>query len=117
MAAPNLDAGEIIATIERLGKRIEERVPGSGLVALCGQLLDIARQARARSREIARPHVPLRIAVGALLALIAAGLAVTAARVEMPRGSLDLVELVQLLEAPPPSARAWPRGTWAAACR
>jgi hypothetical protein len=44
-----LDAAEIVRTIERLGNRIEERFPGSGLGSVCRQLLEISRRARERA--------------------------------------------------------------------
>jgi hypothetical protein len=35
MSYLTLDAAEIVGTIERLGRRIEERFPGSGLGKVC----------------------------------------------------------------------------------
>ena len=69
-----LDAAEIVGTIERLRGRIEERFPGSGLGRVCGQLLEIARNARERAVWIAKPILPLRIASAALAVVIIAGL-------------------------------------------
>lgn len=45
----------IIATIAQLNDRIEDRFPESGLSSLCGDLLGVARQAAAKSQELANP--------------------------------------------------------------
>ncbi|MEM6776103.1 MAG: hypothetical protein AAF670_00520 [Planctomycetota bacterium] len=58
----------IIETIKRLNDRIEDRFPQSGLSKLCSQLLNLARQSSARSRQIGRPILWIRIS-GYLLAL------------------------------------------------
>ncbi|EMI57203.1 hypothetical protein [Rhodopirellula sallentina] len=58
----------IIETIARLQQRIIERFPGSGLGKLCGELLNIARQASERSSRIGRPIFSIRF-VGYALAI------------------------------------------------
>ncbi len=57
----------IIETIVILQRRIRERFPESGLSRLCGQLLDVARQASDRSAWISRPILWIR-AIGYMLA-------------------------------------------------
>lgn len=62
-----LDPGKIIDTLRRLGRRIDERFPGAGLSRVCAELTTIAEQAQARSREIARPAIGLRIVAAAVV--------------------------------------------------
>src|SRR5258705_7165794 len=83
-----LDAAEIVGTIERLQGRIEERFPGSGLGRVCGQLLEIARNARERAVWIAKPILPLRIASAALAVVIIAGLSLMVIQLRPPPGQL-----------------------------
>jgi hypothetical protein len=95
----SLDAGSIAATIERLCQRVEVRFPGSGLAGVCRELDVIAERAAETSAWIGRPILPLRIAVGLLVALILAGLAVTLAALRAPALPPTLSELVQAIEA------------------
>lgn len=94
-----LDAAEIVRTIETLGKRIEERFPGSGLGKVCGRLLDIARHGRERAEWIARPILPLRIATILLAVIIVAGLGVMITRLRPPPGQFEFAQFIQVLEA------------------
>ena len=94
-----LDAAEIVGTIERLRGRIEERFPGSGLGRVCGQLLEIARNARERAVWIAKPILPLRIASAALAIVIIAGLSLMVIRLRPPPGQFELGQFIQVLEA------------------
>jgi hypothetical protein len=95
----SLDAGSIATTIERLCQRVEVRFPGSGLAGVCRELDAVAERAAETSAWIGRPILPLRIAVGLLVALILAGLVVTLAALRAPVEPLTLGELVQAIEA------------------
>jgi hypothetical protein len=95
----SLDAPSIAATIERLCQRVEVRFPGSGLAGVCRALDQVAERAASTSTWIGRPILPLRIAVGLLVALILAGLFVTATALRAPMEPLTLGELVQAIEA------------------
>jgi hypothetical protein len=95
----SLDAAEIVRTIERLGDRIEQRFPDSGLGKVCGQLLAISRHGRARAEWIAKPILPLRIATAALAVLIVAGLILLVTRLRPPPGTFELGQFIQVLEA------------------
>lgn len=96
---PDLEADKIVETVAALGRRIEERFPGSGLGGVCASLWRIARQAKERSEQIQRPIVLLRAGVMALLVLIGAGLVATVLSLELPRHGLDLADFIQVLEA------------------
>jgi hypothetical protein len=95
----SLDAVAIATTIERLCQRVEVRFPGSGLAGVCRELDAVADRAAETSVWIGRPILPLRIAVGLLVALILAGLVVTLAALRAPVEPLTLGELVQAIEA------------------
>ena len=95
----SLDAGAIAGTIERLCLRVEVRFPGSGLAGVCRELDSVADRAAETSAWIGRPILPLRVAVGLLVALILAGLVVTLGALRAPVEPLTLAELVQAIEA------------------
>src|SRR5204863_287902 len=65
-----LDGARIVETLERLRQRVEERFPGSGLEHVSRDLLSAASESMARLRDLRRPNVLLRIATGALIAII-----------------------------------------------
>ncbi len=67
-----LDSEKIVETVEELRKRITERFPTSGLNKVAAELQDIARETVQRTEWIRRPHVPLRIVGGVLIAAIIA---------------------------------------------
>lgn len=95
----NLDPAQIAATIERLSRRCDIRFPDSGLSTICRNLLDVARRTAETAAWIDRPLVPLRIAIGLLLVVIAAGVAVTVGAIRTPTASLSLTDLIQLIES------------------
>jgi hypothetical protein len=96
----SLDPTAIADTVVLLRQRVDKRFPGSGLARVCGDLDAIARRTAETVAWIGRPILPLRVAVGLLLALLAAGallLAATVLRVEV--GPMRLTEIVQALES------------------
>lgn len=95
----SLDSEKIVDTIGTLGKRIDERFPGSGLSRVCQELLTIAGESQKRSAWIAKPHKSLRLAVGVLITIIAVGFFLVLANSPLPRGGFDLIMLVQASEA------------------
>ena len=94
-----LDADQVVRTVAELRQRIERRFPGSGLLDLSRQLLNVATQARERSVWIAKPILPLRLGIALLVLLIAAGIAGTVYRVGMPKEHLGFFSFVQVLES------------------
>jgi hypothetical protein len=95
----SLDSEKIIGTIGTLCRRIDERFPGSGLGRVCQELLTIARESQETSVWIAKPQSSLRFIIGALIAMIVAGLLFVLANADWPRSGFDLVVLVQVSEA------------------
>jgi len=50
-----LEAARIVETLERLGRRIEERFPGAGLGKVCAELLAAAHESVERAALLQRP--------------------------------------------------------------
>jgi len=94
-----LDVDKVASTIDLLRRRVQERFPDSGLARVCGELDRIAEQTRERAAWIAKPILGLRIASGALVALILAGLAVTLASLRAPSEGFNLIAFIQVLES------------------
>jgi hypothetical protein len=94
-----LDAASIVETLRKLERRIVERFPGSGLGAVCRELLAIAEQTRERSEAIARPHRLLRAAVYVLIAAGIAGLLAVALSVKLQFGAVEAFGVFQGIEA------------------
>jgi hypothetical protein len=63
-----LDPEKIIATLEKLERRISERFPGSGLSGVAAVLTRTAQATSAEVLRIARPNIALRLLVGLLIA-------------------------------------------------
>jgi len=96
---PNLVPDRIIATIQALGDRIEERFPGSGLARVARQQLGIARNTLARVEWVRRPILWVRASVGLVILLIIALIAGIALRVKLSPGGMHVVDLVQAVDA------------------
>ena len=94
-----LDPDRIIATVDRLHRRIEERFPGSGLGRIADALENVARVTVERIAWVARPHIPLRIGVLALIAITLALLGLVLVQADWSTVSGDVDELVQTLDA------------------
>jgi hypothetical protein len=95
----SLDSEKIVATVEKLGRRIEERFPASGLGKVCQELLAVARESQERAAWIGKPHRALRVAIGVLIALIVVLLAYILFSLRMPAGGFDAGGLLQASEA------------------
>ncbi|MBK8974304.1 MAG: hypothetical protein IPM29_00100 [Planctomycetes bacterium] len=95
-----LDAARIIETIEKLRDRIRDRFPAANLGRVAEELLDIARSAAARSEQIRRPNLLLRLVSFVLLVLGGAALVVGVGAVHPKvEDEWRLAEVIQTLEA------------------
>jgi hypothetical protein len=65
-----LDAGLIVATLERLKHRIEERFPGAGLGKVAHDLLGLARESAGEAESLGEPNWPVRATLILLVALM-----------------------------------------------
>lgn len=70
MAELKLQPQQIESTIQRLGERIQERFPDSGLGKVCDHLLRIARRAEATSNWLGRPLMVFRFAAVLITVLL-----------------------------------------------
>lgn len=94
-----LDEAAIIATGERLSARILERFPESGLSKVAGELVDVAQESSRHIAEARKPHWPIRIATGVVIASmlsVVVGIALTA---PAPTSRIELFPLLQIVES------------------
>jgi hypothetical protein len=99
-ALEKLDADRILATSQRLQRRISERFPQAGLRRICGQLVELAGRAKATTLWIAKPNAKLRaLSVGVIGTIVLGSLIVIVASARGSDGPHDLGDVVQSLEA------------------
>lgn len=89
----------IVETAERLKMRVAERFPDSGLSRVAHSVLEIARDADARSSEIAKPYMLLRVSAWTLGAILIVGLAAAFMKVRIVGSIGNLAELLQGADA------------------
>lgn len=94
-----LQPERIVETVDRLGRRIEERFPESSLRRVCADLLLIAKEAQLLSDKIGRPIIGLRLLVALLVALVLGSSVWALLALRPPNRELDLIQFVQVLEA------------------
>ena len=93
-------AEKVLDTASALRARIHSRFPDSGLERIADELLSVVADSRERCRWIARPNVPLRIAVGLLLIAGLLGIgALVVSNVRMTESFWDLSNFVEGAEA------------------
>lgn len=95
----HLHPDRIIATIQALGARIEERFPQSGLARVARLQLGIAQNTLARVEWVTKPILWVRAAVGFVILLIVALVAGVATRVNVSGQGLHAVEVIQAIDA------------------
>ena len=93
-----LDANKIIATIEVLKQRIEQRFPGAGLGGVAGDLLAVARDTEAEAASLARPNRVIQIAVGFLAAAFLSLIAFALINIPAPTNT-EATNILQTLDA------------------
>lgn len=94
-----LEASKIIATLETLGLRIGERFPGSGLARVSDDLIALARQTSDRITEVSRPNIGLRVLLALVIVSVLGVLAVLAFEASNLKGSDQLSDAMQGLDA------------------
>ena len=95
-----IEANEIIHTIDELHMRISQRFPKSDLAAVCDELLVVAKETEAKSQAVNAANYSLR-AIIVLLIAAAGGLIYFLVRAIQLRtdNEVDLINLLQGLEA------------------
>lgn len=67
MAYRSLDSEKILATLEKLSHRIDERFPRSGLSAVARELEALGRFCATEAEHLSKPHWPIRAGAGLLI--------------------------------------------------
>ncbi len=93
-----LNGERIIATIDVLAKRVEERFPGRGIVGVAQELTSVARGIRDDAEALGVPNWRLRINAAAILAVGAVLLVVAIRELHFNALSAEAVTLVQVIE-------------------
>jgi len=94
-----LDPARILATLEKLRSRIEERFPGAGLRKVCDEVIETARRTEERCAWLDRPHVWVRAAATLAVLLLVATLVGLALPFLDEAGEITFFEFVQVFEA------------------
>lgn len=95
----NIDIDEVVATVERLRRRIDDRFPDSGLGGVCASVLTVSQAAKASCRKISAPIVWVRILVILLIGFIISSLVVLVVTYRSTTGEWLLEDLITTLEA------------------
>jgi len=95
----SINPDKVVETIEKLGRRIDERFPSSGLGKVCHDLGMAANTNKMRVEWIARPNFFLRFFVYVIIALSLITLVYSVSLMDISIRSLDAGELVQITEA------------------
>ncbi len=95
----SLEPEKIVETLEVLSLRIDERIPGAGLSAVCRELTTIARECTDRIQRIRKPILWLRLITGGVLGVGVALLIGLGGIIEFKRTADDLFGVLQGLDA------------------
>ena len=87
MSYRRLDASEIVNTLRALESRISERFPGSGLSAVCRELISVGELTQRKAEAIAVPNLWLR---GLVYIVLIAGIAAVVFTVLAVTQSIEL---------------------------
>lgn len=79
-----VSAASVIATIDRLQKRIEERFAGRGLAQVCAELAAVARRDEARVARLRQPDMAVRAGAIAVATLLVVSLFLVVRDVKAP---------------------------------
>lgn len=99
MSYRSLKPEQIVETTRKLGDRVSERFPESGLTAVCRELLTVADKAAVTAEWIDRPILWLRIIVVVLLIVVLAVLVAAFAGLSVRMHIDSISDLVQAVEA------------------
>jgi len=102
-----LDADKIIATIDQLKLRIDERFPGADLAGVAGDLSAAAHDTAQKAKALAKPNWNLRLLLPVLFVAVCFGVAylvvtygpTVGALPQNPSFNVEVTNLLQTLEA------------------
>jgi hypothetical protein len=94
-----LDAAQLIRTVEELRTRVAKRFPDAGLRRVCDQLVDVARETTEVERYLNRPNWTLRaLGVFASLGLAVVLVIIVVTSLRAPE-AMALSDVIQTIEA------------------
>ncbi len=94
-----LDPDRIVDTVRALRQRVEERFPGSGLGRVANEVTQVAEEAAATARWLARPILAIRIAVVACVVIMVGAVVTAVVQLEVSFTPSNVYELFEGLEA------------------
>lgn len=94
-----LDPNRIVETADRLQRRIEERFPDSDLSRVAAKLLTVTRGAQARTEQVERPILSLRVGLGLIGATVIVAALATGFWIALHAGASNWADLAQGLDA------------------
>lgn len=94
-----LNGGQIVATLERLGKRITERFPDSGLNRVSQELYLVAQESGQRIERLRRPWWSIRVGIAVIVLAMVILTVMTLLSVRISMQVDDISELLQGLDA------------------
>ena len=95
----SLDPDKIVATLDQLVARISERFPGAGLARVCTELKLVAAESRARTEQLAKPNMTLRVLSGLVVLAGLVTLAYVARQINVQSATTELFGMMQGIEA------------------
>jgi hypothetical protein len=99
MSYQTLDGTEIVKTLRTLERRISQRFPNAGLVAVCRDLIAIGERTQLNAEAIAATNWPLRIVVYLAVASGLAGLGFIAWTLKVQVSSTEVFGFFQGVDA------------------
>jgi hypothetical protein len=90
---------KVIKTIDKLNKRIDERIPGSSLSQVCFGLHRTAVEAQNRIADLLKPNKYIRISVVSVIIVFITLLIYTFSILEWQFSKPNITELIQITEA------------------
>ncbi|MBU2582702.1 MAG: hypothetical protein KJ622_13395 [Alphaproteobacteria bacterium] len=94
-----LNSEHLVATVEKLERRIIERFPGCGLAKVCAELSQIARDSSQKVAAASEPNIPLRVGIALVLFLGLALLAYVGTIIDVKRDSENLFGVLEGIDA------------------
>ena len=94
-----LKIDKVIKTIDKLNKRIDERIPGSSLSQVCIGLHQTAKEAQTRITDLLKPNKWIRYSVVSVIIIFISALIYTFSILEWQFSKPNITELIQFTEA------------------